>query len=381
MGMAGALALTLMFSQAPQAPATTGAVSGRVTIEGSNTPVAGARIVLFPNGPIGQRGSAPRIGPMRPPETLTGQDGRFAFPRIFAGPYRVDAQKTGLVSLGQSDQRTTIDVVAGRTSELTLQMQKGAVITGRIVDPSGEPMPDVRVVALRHAPATAGGAVRLFPVMSSSGPTNDIGEYRLSGLGAGEYYIAATPHGASPFGGPAVGISTPTTARTTIAATFYPGTIDQAAAMPVTVAAGAEVANISFAMQSASAFRISGIVVDENGQPVSGAMVMLMGDPRSAPMFGPSGGGQSQADGRFVIGGVTAGTYRLSASIPIMMGRGGSGGGSWVSIQGGAGSTTVVSTGGVSRGVVGGTDQPVEVTVTDADVGGVRLVARRPVQQ
>ena len=71
MGMAGALALTLMFSQAPQAPATTGAVSGRVTIEGSNTPVAGARIVLFPNGPIGQRGSAPRIGPMRPPETPT----------------------------------------------------------------------------------------------------------------------------------------------------------------------------------------------------------------------------------------------------------------------------------------------------------------------
>ncbi|PYR13555.1 MAG: hypothetical protein DMF99_01075 [Acidobacteria bacterium] len=64
-----------------------------------------------------------------------------------------------------------------------------------------------------------------------------------------------------------------------------------------------------------------------------------------------------------------------------MMGRGGSGGGSWVSIQGGAGSTTVVSTGGVSRGVVGGTDQPVEVTVTDADVGGIRVVARRPVQQ
>ncbi|PYR13829.1 MAG: hypothetical protein DMF99_00200, partial [Acidobacteria bacterium] len=86
--MAGALALTLMFSQAPQAPATTGAVSGRVTIEGSNTPVAGARIVLFPNGPIGQRGSAPRIGPMRPPETVTGQDGRFAFPRIFPGSYR-----------------------------------------------------------------------------------------------------------------------------------------------------------------------------------------------------------------------------------------------------------------------------------------------------
>ena len=138
--------------------------------------------------------------------------------RLTPTPTRTDetAISKGVIIWHEAADYTTIDVVAGRTSELTLQMQKGAVITGRIVDPSGEPMPDVRVVALRHAPATAGGAVRLFPVMSSSGPTNDIGEYRLSGLGAGEYYIAATPHGASPFGGPAVGISTPTTARTTL---------------------------------------------------------------------------------------------------------------------------------------------------------------------
>ena len=54
--------------------------------------------------------------------------------------------------------------------------------------------------------------------------------------------------------------------------------------------------------------------------------------------------------------------------MPIMMGRGGSGGGSWVSIQSGAGS-------------LGVSEQPIEVTVTDADVSGVRVVVRRSDRQ
>ena len=42
--------LAALTAQATQAPATTGAVSGRVTLEGTNTPAAGVRIVLFPTG-------------------------------------------------------------------------------------------------------------------------------------------------------------------------------------------------------------------------------------------------------------------------------------------------------------------------------------------
>ena len=66
--------------------------------------------------------------------------------------------------------------------------------------------------------------------------------------------------------------------RTTTATTFYPGTTDQVAALPIAVAAGAEVGNINFAMQTLPSFRVSGIVVDQDGKPVGGAMVMLMGE-------------------------------------------------------------------------------------------------------
>src|ERR1051326_3156407 len=104
-------------------------------------------------------------------------------------------------------------------------------------------------------------------------------------------------------------------------ATYYPGTADQASAQPIVVAAGSEVGNIVFTMQSAAAYRVSGIVVDENGAPVAGAFVMLVRDPRAGMFFGgPPANGRSQDDGRFTIDGVIAGTYRATASIPIATG-------------------------------------------------------------
>src|SRR5207244_11286401 len=134
--------------------------------------------------------------------------------------------------------------------------------------------------------------------------------------------------------------------------------------------------NISFAIQSAPAFRISGIVVDENGTPVVGAMVTIMGDPRNGMWFmGPGGSARSGEDGRFVIAEVTAGSYRVSASVPVIMRGTGTGSATWSSgVSGGI-------VGGISTGIVGGSEQPTEVVVTDADVGGVRVTVRRPARQ
>ena len=129
---------------------------------------------------------------------------------------------------------------------------------------------------------------------------------------------------------------------------------------------------------SAPAFRVSGIVVDENGEPVAGAMVTVMGDPRNGMLMGgPVGNARTRDDGRFVVGDLTAGSYRVSASIPRMMSGSGTGGGfvRWSDSVSG----TVV--GGVSSGMVGGIEQPTEVVVTDADVSGVRVTVRRAARQ
>jgi protocatechuate 3,4-dioxygenase beta subunit len=381
------LLVALSFSQAA-VPAAAGRVSGRVAAEGANTPIAGARIMLFPagrpTGPIGM-----------PPQTLTDQDGRYVFEQVAAGNYRVQVQKAGFAPVSDPTQLPPmITVAAGQSLDnVDFRLQKGGAITGRVLDANGDPLPDARIMAMRRGPSSAPGA-RLLPApMQGMQQTNDLGEYRVSGLASGEYFIAAAPRGMSPFGGPGVSPAPAGTARMTAAMTFYPGTTDQVAAQVIVVAPGAEVGNIVFTMQTAPAFSVSGIVVDESGSPVAHAVVMLMGVPRSG-MLGPAGSAQSQDDGRFVIGEVTAGTYRVNASMMIIGGTGrssvGSGGSSvGVSsgVSGSGGSSVGVSSGVSGSGGGGGfvtfsagapSDPAAEVLVTDADVNNVRVVARRP---
>jgi len=356
------LLVALSLSQVPAADQA-GRVSGRVTLLGAGSPVSGARISLFPAGrPSGV------IGP--PPQAISDQDGRFVFDHVSPGNYFLDAQKSGFAPIDPTIRREMITVAAGRSTDVMLQIQRGAAITGKVIDPTGEPLTDANVVVLRRMPMPAGGGhglppmPRLMPVPSPGAQTNDLGEFRVFGLAPGEYFVAVRPRSVATFPAaaakPAVDRKA---ARTTFAATYYPGTSDQAAAQPIAVAAGAEVGNILLTMQPVPAFRVSGVVVDEDGNPVADAMVMLMGDPRSGGLMGPIGNSTAQPNGRFEIDDVPAGSYRVNASIMMRTTASGSGAVSW---------SSSASPGGDA------TPQSVEIVVADADVTGVRVVARRP---
>jgi protocatechuate 3,4-dioxygenase beta subunit len=358
--------LALFINQA--AAPTTGGITGRIVADGTNAPIADARVLVFPAGrPTGPMGL--------PPQAITDQDGRFAFGKLAPGEYRLDVQKTGFAPLNEPmTQPRTFTVAAGQPLSVDLRLQRGGVISGRVLDARGEPMTDANVIAMRRMPAPPNGVrqPRLLPApMRGPQQTNDLGEFRIAGLAPGEYVIAATRHGFLPaLGGPGVPPprSSASGAHTTMVTTFYPGTADQAGAQVVTVAAGTEAGNIVFTMQSAPAFRVSGIVVDESGTPIENAMVMLMSDPRSGPMMGPIGSGRSDASGRFAIEEVPTGSYRANASVMMSVSGTGSGG------------IGAVSTGytSFSSGPIGGIAQSAEIIVADADVKGVRVVTRRP---
>jgi protocatechuate 3,4-dioxygenase beta subunit len=334
------------------------------------------------------------MGP--PPQAITDQDGHFEFPQLRPGEYRIDVQRTGYAPLeGEEGRGRTIHVTGGQSAELELKLQKGAVISGRILSPSGEPQTDVRVMALRRIAGTQ-APPRLIPApMQGMQQTNDLGEFRIAGLPPGEYFVSASPNMQSPFGGPGVALPAPAPpgqTRTTITTTYYPGTTDAAAAQPVAVARGAEVGNISFTLQSLPAFRISGVVVDEEGKPVAGAFVMLMGDPRTGMFMGPAGSrAPSRDDGQFTIDNVVAGAYHATATIPMTMTSGAGGVTTWSSVGGSGvavapgerrgavtGGVAVASGTAIAMGGYGYMNQPTEVVVSDADVSGVRIVVRRP---
>ena len=375
----GSLLVALTLTQAAPAAVQTGRVSGRVVLEGANTPVSGARIILIP--------TARPVGPMGPPpQATTDQNGTFGFERVAPGTYRLDVQKTGLVAL-DSRLAPQVTVAPGQSIEINPQMQKGGVIAGRLLDAIGEPIPDARMMVFRRPPAnsTMPGDFRLVPALNPGTQTNDIGEFRLSGLAPGEYFVAAAPRPAMMFGAAAFNSAGARSAvRTALATTYYPGTIEQASAMPVVVAAGAEVGNISFTLQPVPAFRVSGLVVDEEGKPLAGAMVMLIADPRTGAFSGPVGNAKASDDGRFEIDGVVAGAYRANASVPVSISTGGG-------VTGGvvAGVSGGVMVSGTSSGAVtwssgpmsSAMDQAPDVIVADADVSGIRVVARRPSRQ
>jgi protocatechuate 3,4-dioxygenase beta subunit len=353
-------------------------ITGRVIDGGTQAPIAGARVMLLPAPAAGRL-----TGPMGiPTQAVTGDDGVYTLRGIAAGRYRVQVQKPGFVSPSQAES-SWFQVDAGQAiAGPDVRLVRGAVIAGRVLDARGDGLPELMVTAVQKATGGFGrgrGGAPAIPA-GQPGQTNDIGEFRITGLPEGQYYVTASPRPASPFGESSTsGASNPIT-------TFYPGATEIAGAQVITVAAGQTISGLEFTILSARGFTVSGVVVDEMNRPVGGAMVMLMPAQLAVVGPGPRGSGRTQADGTFAIGGVAPGAYRLNASVPVTVQNGGtttsSGGGTVVTW---GGTATAGVRGGVASGAGGlvtyssssGPASSIQVTVGDADVAGVTVVVRQ----
>lgn len=143
------------------------------------------------------------------------------------------------------------------------------------------------------------------------------------------------------------------------APTYYPGTRDRETAQVLTVAAGQVVGDLRFSLVLLPAHEVSGVVIDEAGLPLAGMIVLLTSDPTEGGTATPATG-QTDQDGAFRIGGIVSGSYHVRAAAgrpPVAGGRS-------------AGSPGVAAVGGVLLSAAA----PVEITVGDADVTGLRIV-------
>lgn len=241
----------------------------------------------------------------------TDEQGRFEITELVGGRYTLTAQKAGYVTLSYGQRRpsergTPVEVGPAQTVEkLTFALPRGGVITGRIADEFGDPLPEamVRVERYRYVP----GGRRLMPAGRGGDNTDDQGGFRLYGLEPGEYVVSASFRNMSammmmPGGKPAPD------SDQGFAPTYYPGTPSQSDAQRVTVGAGQEVSGISFSLVPTRVARISGRVLGFKSDAM-GNFVALRPDGRSMSFMGP--GGMVQPDGTFELTGVAPGRYLL----------------------------------------------------------------------
>ena len=257
--------------------------------------------------------SAPELRVAR--SALTDADGRYDFRDLPAGRYSINASKPTFVnwSYGQTlpnGPGKPIALSDNQTADnVDVRLLRGAVITGRIVDEFGEPVPNAAVTALRRQ--FQQGQTRLFP-SGERAQANDIGEYRIFGLAPGQYYVSSTVQAltlAMPVGN-SVEVSGQNSGY---APTFYPGTSDAASAQKVTVGAAQTLSGIDIALTPTRLATITGTAVDSDGRPMAGSVFALPRGNGAAPGVGGVGG-PLREDGTFTIPNVPPGEYVLRAN-------------------------------------------------------------------
>jgi hypothetical protein len=228
------------------------------------------------------------------PVVLTGSDGQFSLTATASGalPVRLVASKTGYA------RREVTRPAATASQPIEIRLQRGAVVSGRIVNAFGDPVSEVRV-AVRVAPEFAAppdarppGPVELAraPAVAAT-TTDDLGEYRLPSLPAGAYVIAITTFGAaraSPVGNDRVMY------QPDVKTMYYPGVEGSADAQVLRLEPGEDRPRIDFVVPAEQTV-FEPISLVPQGPPAVYSMIAL---PKTAQSTGIVRGRVVSTDGR-----------------------------------------------------------------------------------
>jgi len=274
---------------------------GRVLDSATGQPIKGATVTLYSQGG------------REPLSTATDAEGRWEIDGLPAGEYHPSAGKAGYVDGGIHLGRSIGLTESNPERTVDLKLVRGAVLSGRITDADGEPLAGIHVMALREMPTGPGR--RGWGSTSGGSSTDDRGQFRVFGLAAGEYVLAAQRQDRSHTQAGSKG------SRLADVTTYYPGTATLAEAQRFSVGDAAEYSDLTFALQALASITMSGRVVvsADRIRHGFGAMMPLGDGPQF--MMGPSGSMMLEPDGAFRIPGVTAGSYRLSVQVELANGE------------------------------------------------------------
>ena len=316
-------------------PVGTGLIRGQVVTGDTGNPVRRASVNLIPSPPLPpssppgtprpvttMNGAPAQIAGAivaRPKTVTTDAQGGFEFANLPAGSYRLlasagqySAAYLGIAYGGKTsgpgyDMGTPIQLTDGQTfAKAVIALPRGAVITGRVTDETGEALARVQVYTVLFQQGSTRGQRT-----GSGGQTDDLGQFRLYGLPPGDYAVVAEARG-NTFVPPS---APPETEEDKIGfmTTYFPGTADEGAAQRVRTRAGTETPGVEIRMVSGRLFRITGAVMDSQGRPAgrtSGTLSRRM--PGLGSMGSTTFGFSTDEQGRFQMRNIPPGSYRLS---------------------------------------------------------------------
>ena len=282
----------------------TSVVRGRVFAADTKRPLRRARITI----------TAPELAG-EPRATSTNSEGRYEIKDLPPGRYTLAVNRSGYLRLTYGQRRP---FEQGKPLQLAdkqivdnvdFMLPRMSLITGRIVDETGEPISGVRVFAMRTAYFE--GRRRLVPV--AGGPaamTDDAGQYRILGLTPGSYFVMSDLR------------ETWTISEGGVdrvmgyAPTYFPGLTSISDARRVAVGTGEEASNTDFPLVPGRAASVSGMALDSQGRPLAGRTVAVSQQFRGPGMgmYFSSGSALVAPDGTFRVRDLAPGEYRLGVS-------------------------------------------------------------------
>ena len=279
----------------------TGTIGGRITDGGAPAP----------NVTVTLETSGSRFTREKPAgRTRTDADGRFRFMNIAAGVYNVTSHAPAFVGERtfsfDSGKAVTIDANEN-VDNVDFELERGGVITGRIVDAEGAPI--------------IGENVQLMPVDEKNQPlqrsfntpfasSDDRGVYRIYGIPAGRHLVSAGRNE----GGVRIGGSPRFYTRV-----FHPETSDQTKAEAIEVTPNSEAVDINITLKNTGrTFTATGRIIDaDTNEPVPNlayghGIIQGQGGNRFMGGYGYNGL-RTNARGEFRIENLAANEYAVFA--------------------------------------------------------------------